>query len=96
MTAPAQAIPGRRFRLPFSPWHLVLVPATLALIFPFFWLLVTSLQTPAEALHFPPILIPHELHFANYSNALAAAPFGRFFFNSAVVAVTTMMIRNRK
>jgi multiple sugar transport system permease protein len=92
MSAPAQtAIPGRRFRLPFSPWHLVLVPATLALIFPFFWLVVTSLQTPAEALHFPPILIPHELRFANYSDALHAAPFGRFFLNSSVVAVTTVL-----
>jgi multiple sugar transport system permease protein len=91
MSATAQAIPRRRFRLPFSPWHLVLVPATLALIFPFFWLLVTSLQTPAEALHFPPILIPRELHFANYPNALAAAPFGRFFLNSAIVAVATVL-----
>ncbi len=91
MTAPAQAIPRRRFRLPFSPWHLVLVPATVALLFPFVWLVVTSVETPAEALHFPPILIPHKLHFANYPNALAAAPFGRFFFNSSVVAVTTVL-----
>jgi multiple sugar transport system permease protein len=91
MTAPAQAIPGRRFRLPFSPWHLVLVPATLVLLFPFVWLIVTSVETPADALHFPPILIPHQLHLANYPNALAAAPFGRFFFNSTVVAVTTVL-----
>jgi len=91
VTAPVQAIPGRRFRLPFSPWHLVLVPATVVLTFPFVWLIVTSLETPAEALHFPPILIPHELHFANYPNALAAAPFGRFFFNSTVVAVITVL-----
>jgi multiple sugar transport system permease protein len=91
MTAPAQAIPRRRFRLPFSPWHLVLVPATIALIFPFVWLVVTSVETPGEALHFPPILIPHQLHLANYPNALAAAPFGRFFLNSAVVAVTTVL-----
>jgi multiple sugar transport system permease protein len=91
MTAPAQALPGRRFRLPFSPWHLVLVPATIVLIFPFVWLLVTSLETPAEALHFPPILIPHTIRFANYSDALKAAPFGRFFLNSTVVAVTTVL-----
>jgi multiple sugar transport system permease protein len=91
MSASAPAIPRRRFRLPFSPWHLVLVPATLALAFPFVWLLVTSLQTPAEALHFPPVLIPRQLHFANYPDALAAAPFGRFFLNSAVVAVTTVV-----
>jgi multiple sugar transport system permease protein len=91
MAASAQAIPRRRFRLPFSPWHLVLVPATLALAFPFVWLVVTSVETPAEALHFPPTLIPHQLHLANYPDALAAAPFGRFFFNSAVVAVTTVL-----
>jgi multiple sugar transport system permease protein len=91
MAASAQAIPRRRFRLPFSPWHLVLVPATLALIFPFVWLVVTSVETPAEALHFPPVLIPRELHLANYPNALAVAPFGRFFLNSAVVAVTTVL-----
>jgi multiple sugar transport system permease protein len=91
MSATAEAIPRRRFRLPFSPWHLVLVPATLLLIFPFVWLVVTSVETPAEALHFPPVLIPRELHLANYPDALAAAPFGRFFFNSAVVAVTTVL-----
>ena len=91
MAASAQALPRRRFRLPFSPWHLVLVPATLALLFPFVWLVVTSVETPAEALHFPPVLIPRELHFENYPNALAAAPFGRFFLNSAVVAVTTVL-----
>jgi multiple sugar transport system permease protein len=91
MAASSGVIERRRFRLPFSPWHLVLIPATIVLIFPFVWLIVTSVETPAEALHFPPILIPRELHFANYPNALAAAPFGRFFINSTVVAVTTVL-----
>jgi multiple sugar transport system permease protein len=90
MSAPAVAVEGRRFRLPFSGWHLVLIPATLILIFPFAWLIITSVETPAEALHFPPVLTPHVLRFANYPDALRAAPFGRFFINSAVVAVTTV------
>jgi multiple sugar transport system permease protein len=81
----------RRRRLPFSPWHLVLIPATVVLIFPFFWLVVTSLETPGEALHFPPILFPHTIRFANYSDALASAPFVRFMINSAVVAVATVL-----
>ncbi|HMG64152.1 MAG TPA: hypothetical protein VK599_14490, partial [Streptosporangiaceae bacterium] len=81
----------RRWRLPFSPWHLVLLPATLVLIFPFAWLLITSVETTGEALHFPPVLIPHVLRFANYPDALSTAPFGRFFVNSAVVAVTTVV-----
>jgi multiple sugar transport system permease protein len=82
--------PRRRRRLPFSPWHLVLIPATIVLLFPFVWLLVTSVETNSEALHFPPILIPHKLDFGNYSAALQAAPFTRFFLNSAVVAVVTV------
>ena len=81
----------RRWRLPFSPWHLVLIPATIALLFPFVWLLVTSLETSSEALHFPPILLPHVIRFANYSDALSQAPFVHWLVNSAVVAVTTVL-----
>jgi multiple sugar transport system permease protein len=81
----------RRRRLPFSPWHLVLIPATIILIFPFLWMIVTSVETPAEALHFPPILTPHVIRLSNYPDALHAAPFGRFFLNSTVVAVTTVL-----
>jgi multiple sugar transport system permease protein len=91
MAASSGVVQRRRFRLPFSPWHLVLVPATLVLIFPFVWLVVTSVETSPEALHFPPILIPHTLRFANYPDAVRAAPFGRFFVNSTVVAVTTVV-----
>jgi multiple sugar transport system permease protein len=83
--------PRRRRRLPFSPWHFVLIPATVVLLFPFLWLVVTSLETDPEALHFPPVLIPHTIRFANYSDALAAAPFVRFLINSAVVAVMTVL-----
>ena len=83
--------PRRRRRLPFSPWHFVLIPATVVLLFPFLWLIVTSLETPSEALHFPPILIPHAIRFANYSDALADAPFVRFLINSTVVAVVTVL-----
>jgi multiple sugar transport system permease protein len=99
MTAPGLAAVGRRgpriagrpLRLPFSPWHLVLIPATIILLFPFIWLLVTSVETPAEALRFPPDLTPSVIRLQNYPDALAAAPFGRFFLNSAIVAVTTVI-----
>jgi multiple sugar transport system permease protein len=93
MSAPPAAIaaPARRWRLPFSPWHLVLIPATILLIFPFAWLLITSVESSSEALHFPPVLIPHHIYPGNYKAAWQAAPFGRFFLNSAVVAVTTVV-----
>jgi multiple sugar transport system permease protein len=81
----------RRRRLPFSPWHLVLIPAAVALLFPFAWLLMTSVETSSEALHFPPILIPHVIRFANYSDALSSAPFVHWLVNSAVVTVATVL-----
>ena len=91
MTAATAGGPARRRRrLPFSPWHLVLIPATIVLIFPFAWLIITSVETSSEALHFPPILTPHTLRFSNYATAWHSAPFGRFFINSAVVAVGTV------
>jgi multiple sugar transport system permease protein len=85
------AMAGTRRRLPFSPWHLVLIPATIVLLFPFVWLIVTSVETPSEALRFPPDLTPHVIRLQNYPDAFATAPFGRFFLNSAVVAVTTVI-----
>jgi multiple sugar transport system permease protein len=91
MTATTMVRPRSRLRLPFSPWHLVLVPAAVVLLFPFAWLLLTSLETSSEALHFPPLLTPHVLKLSNYPAAWNSAPFGRFFINSAVVAVTTVL-----
>jgi multiple sugar transport system permease protein len=83
--------PRRRWRLPFSPWHLVLIPATIILIFPFIWIVVTSIETSGEALRFPPDLTPHIIKLSNYPAALRAAPFGRFFWNSIVVTLSTVI-----
>jgi multiple sugar transport system permease protein len=93
MTVAAPALPRRRFRLrlPFSPWHLVLLPASLLLIFPFIWMVITSLETQSESLHFPPVLVPHKLVPANYPNAFDSAPFSHFFVNSIVVALVTVL-----
>ena len=51
------AVDGR-LRLPFSPWHLVLIPLTFILIVPLLWMLITSLETEGEANRFPPVLLP--------------------------------------
>ncbi len=84
--------PGPRRRwLPFSPWHLFLVPLTVVMLFPFAWMFITSIELPSEARHFPPILIPQGIHWQNYPNALRAAPFGRFFLNSAIVSVGVVL-----
>jgi multiple sugar transport system permease protein len=82
--------PRPRLRLPFSPWHLVLIPLAFLLIVPLLWMLITSLETQGETNHFPPILLPAHPRFANYSDAWAEAPFGHFFVNSALVTLVVL------
>jgi multiple sugar transport system permease protein len=71
-----------------SPWHLVLIPLALVMLFPFFWLVVTSLQTLAQSrtfgLHFA-------LQFHNYVDAWTQAPFGRWLANTTIVSVTVVI-----
>jgi multiple sugar transport system permease protein len=81
----------RRWWLPFSPWHLVLFPLALIMLLPLVWMIVTSLQTQAESLHFPPVLVPRSLNVDNYPNALRSAPFGRWFLNTFIVTSTVVV-----
>ncbi|CAN5241885.1 carbohydrate ABC transporter permease [soil metagenome] len=81
----------RRWRMPFSPWHLVLIPLSFLLIVPLLWMLVTSLMTDGEANRFPPVLWPESPQFDNYAQAWDTAPFGSFFLNSALVTLVVLV-----
>jgi multiple sugar transport system permease protein len=81
------ALPRRR--LP-SARHALLLPISLLMLTPLLWMLMTSIQTPSEALHFPPV-VPSGIHWQNYTDALNAAPFGRFFLNSALVTGASVL-----
>lgn len=63
-----------------------MLAAGLVMAFPFFWMLSTSLKSESEATTFPPTIVPQEWIFSNYPAAWAAAPFGRYFLNSAIMA----------
>ncbi len=90
LTAPMGAPPGR-LRLPFSPWHLVLIPVSFLLAVPLLWMLITSLETEGEANRFPPVLLPEPPRFENYSEVWAAAPFGHIFLNSVMVTLVALV-----
>lgn len=87
-TAPAPG--GRRRRLPFSPWHLVLLPVALVMIVPLLWMLVTSIETINETRQYPPVLVPKGFRLGNYTEVLRSAPFGRWFLNTAVVTTASV------
>jgi multiple sugar transport system permease protein len=80
-----------RNRFLFSPWHLVLVPIAVAMLVPLVWMLVTSVETLNETRHFPPSLFPHTFRPANYTDVLSQAPFARWFGNTLIVTVATVL-----
>jgi multiple sugar transport system permease protein len=81
---------GRRLRLPFSAWHLLLAPVAAVMLVPLVWMVVISLETKTQASSFPPVLFPSSLHFENYSEAWNTVPFGDFFINSALYSIATV------
>ncbi|MFE7120415.1 carbohydrate ABC transporter permease [Streptomyces sp. NPDC057654] len=85
----------RRFRLPFSGWHLVLAPLGLLFALPLIWLLLSSFMSDAEINRFPPALWPSKIDFGGYHYVLGNAKFVRWLLNSAIVsavAVTSNLV----
>ena len=70
--------------------YIILSIGAISMIFPFFWMLSTSLKTPNEAVQFPPTLIPKSLQFSNYSDAWSKVDFTRYFFNTIFIAFSTL------
>ncbi|MCD4672836.1 MAG: carbohydrate ABC transporter permease, partial [Anaerolineaceae bacterium] len=67
-------------------WYIVLTITALIVVLPFIWMATTSLKGPEEVFAYPPQWIPRAWRFQNYVDAFQAAPFARYFFNSALVA----------
>ena len=82
--------PTRRF-LPFSGWHLVLLPVSLFFALPLAWLTLSSFMTNAQINRFPPTIIPDSLHLDGYRYVLQNALFPRWFMNSMIVALVVVV-----
>jgi putative chitobiose transport system permease protein len=92
---PAAVLGGRRARsgrrrraASTAGWYVVLTGLAVITVFPFLWMLLTSLKGPADPItSVPPQFIPGHPTLANYQKVLASLPILTFFQNSIVVAV---------
>jgi len=66
--------------------HAALIAGALLVILPYLWMVTTSLK-PVKLTFVPPHLIPVWFRWENYRVAWEAAPFGRYYLNSVVMAV---------
>jgi putative chitobiose transport system permease protein len=84
----ARRRPRRRAVVSSSLWYVLLVFLAVITVFPFFWMLMTSLKGPADPIYsIPPQFIPSNPSLAAYQQVLNTLPIPRFFLNSILVAV---------
>ena len=69
-----------------------LIMVTVYCLFPFIWMLSTSLKTEAEAFRIPPTWIPVEPTGASYIGIWVRKNFGIYFFNSTVISLATALL----
>ncbi len=74
----------------YIPIHLLLILGGLGMLLPFYWMVVTSLKTPIEALRFPPTWIPALLQFRNYPEVFRQIPFWRYLGNTVFITFLTL------
>ena len=63
---------------------------TLIMLFPMYWMVVSSLKSSEELLLAVPTLWPEVFRWDNYTNVMNRAPFGRYFLNTMVSTVLLM------
>lgn len=62
-------------------------------IFPFLWMISTSLQTFEETLSVPPTLIPASPQWINFVDAMKAGPFMTYATNSLIITTSIIVIQ---
>lgn len=81
-------LPRRRSTLGRYFLYLGLVVGAALMMFPFLWMLLTSLKTFQEVNISPPTILPTDPQWSNYSEAWfqPESSFGRYYLNSFIVA----------
>lgn len=67
--------------------HLFVGSGALIMVLPFFAALFNSLKSHTQYMEIPPSFLPDPAQWSNYTEVWERAPFGRYAFNSFVIAV---------
>jgi putative chitobiose transport system permease protein len=94
--APAVPLPVSRRRL-IKPenilWYAVLIGMSVITVFPFAWILLTSLKGPNDLIFsVPPQFLPNDPTLNNYAKVWDALPVPHFFLNSIVVSILVVVL----
>ena len=96
-TKPAAAVQTRSSKTNFRQRtaflrYLVVIVACLLIIFPFYWMVITSLKQPASIGSWPPKLWGFHVTWSSYAQDFIHYTFGNYIFNSVLVAVVSTIL----
>ena len=69
-----------------------LIAMALIVLFPFYWMIISSLKTEAEYRATVPTFFPQTIVWGNYAEAFKAASLGRLFLNTAYVGIVSTIL----
>ena len=72
--------------------YLFLGIMALIVVFPFYWMIISSLKSLAEYRLSVPTLFPKEIQWINYANAFTKADLTRLFINTLIVGVVSTVL----
>ena len=64
----------------------------LIVLFPFYWMIISSLKTLEEYRWSTPSFFPTQIMFSNYAEAFTTASLGRLFYNTLLVGVVSTLL----
>jgi multiple sugar transport system permease protein len=88
-------------RKKITPWfvlgrtttYLLLIFGSIIFVAPFAWMVTASFQDIGHIFRYPPSWIPHHPNLDNYRRFFKEQRIGRYFFNSAFVAVSVTILQ---
>ena len=69
-----------------------LIAMAVVVLFPFYWMIISSLKTLDEYRLSQPTFFPQTIMFSNYADAFTTASLGRLFINTMIVGVASTLL----
>jgi multiple sugar transport system permease protein len=84
-------MPVKRRWLPFSPWHLLLMPMSLIFVLPLVQMVLASFMSKKQLNRFPPQLIPTSFHVEGYAKLFSQSHILLWFVNTVLVSTISVV-----
>lgn len=81
----------RKKRIAVAAQTILAVIVTVIVLFPIYWMLVSSVKSQEEILLEVPTLWPREFHFENYVNVFNRMNFAHYYFNTIVMTAGILL-----